>query len=69
VSNAIKVTKSGGTVTLKGWCRIESGYVFQVIDTGIGIALEDTFQLGEVSDSRLRAARRRIETGRRVLTA
>ncbi len=41
LSNAIKFTKAGGTVTLKGWCRIESGYVFQVIDTGIGIALED----------------------------
>ncbi len=41
LSNAIKFTKAGGTVTLKGWCRMESGYVFQVIDTGIGIALED----------------------------
>jgi signal transduction histidine kinase len=41
LSNAIKFTNAGGTVTLKGWCRIESGYVFQVIDTGIGIALED----------------------------
>ena len=41
LSNAIKFTKAGGMVTLKGWCRHESGYVFQVIDTGIGIALED----------------------------
>ncbi len=31
----------GGKVTLKAWCSVNSGYVFQVIDTGIGIALED----------------------------
>ncbi len=41
VSNAIKFTDSGGKVTLKAWCSGNSGYVFQVIDTGIGIALED----------------------------
>jgi two-component system cell cycle sensor histidine kinase PleC len=41
MSNAIKFTDSGGKVTLKAWCSVNSGYVFQVIDTGIGIALED----------------------------
>ncbi len=41
LSNAIKFTDTGGNVTLKAWCSVKSGYVFQVIDTGIGIALED----------------------------
>ncbi len=41
LSNAIKFTPGGGKVTLKIWSRAESGYVFQVIDTGIGIAFED----------------------------
>ncbi len=40
LSNAIKFTPGGGKVTLKIWSRAESGYVFQVIDTGIGIAFE-----------------------------
>jgi PAS domain S-box-containing protein len=42
VTNAIKFTNPGGKVTLKAWCRPESGYVFQVIDTGIGIPAEDS---------------------------
>ncbi len=41
LSNAIKFTDPGGKVTLKAWCSMNSGYVFQVVDTGIGIALED----------------------------
>ena len=41
LSNAVKFTQPGGEVTLKAWCRPDSGYVFQVIDTGIGIALAD----------------------------
>ena len=41
LSNGIKFTNSGGRVVLKIWCRRDSGYVFQVIDTGIGIALEN----------------------------
>ncbi|MCH8092635.1 MAG: PAS-domain containing protein [Proteobacteria bacterium] len=41
LSNAVKFTPAGGTVTVKAWFRADSGYVFQVIDTGIGIAIED----------------------------
>lgn len=41
LSNAIKFTDPGGKVTLKAWCSKDGGYVFQVVDTGIGIALED----------------------------
>ena len=41
LSNAIKFTDPGGTVILRIWCRTGSGYVFQVVDTGIGIALDD----------------------------
>ena len=41
LSNAIKFTEPGGSVTFKARCRSASGYVFQVIDTGIGIAPED----------------------------
>jgi PAS domain S-box-containing protein len=41
LSNAIKFTPAGGKVVLKIWSRAESGYVFQVNDTGIGIAFED----------------------------
>ena len=41
LSNAIKFSNRGGTVSLNAWCRPESGYVFQVADTGIGMALED----------------------------
>ena len=41
LSNGIKFTPPGGTVTIKAWCRPDSGYVLQIIDTGIGIALED----------------------------
>ena len=39
--NSIKFTRPGGKVTAKVWCRPQAGYLFQVIDTGIGIALED----------------------------
>ncbi len=41
LANAIKYTDAGGKVTLKAWCRMDSGHVFQIIDTGIGIASED----------------------------
>jgi PAS domain S-box-containing protein len=41
LTNAVKFTEAGGTVTLKSWCRADSGVVFQVVDTGIGMAPED----------------------------
>jgi signal transduction histidine kinase len=41
LSNAIKFTPAGGRVTVKSWCREDDGYVFQITDTGIGIALDD----------------------------
>ena len=41
LTNAIKFTDAGGKVTLRAWCRRDSGFVFQIIDTGIGIAAED----------------------------
>jgi signal transduction histidine kinase len=41
LTNAVKFTPRGGKVTIKAWCREDSGFVFQVADTGIGIAPED----------------------------
>lgn len=41
LTNAIKFTEAGGKVTFSAWCRRESGYVFQIVDTGIGIAPAD----------------------------
>ena len=41
LSNAIKFTEPGGKVTLGTWCRLDSGIVFQIADTGIGLATED----------------------------
>lgn len=41
LSNSVKFTPSGGKIVLKVWCSENSGYVFQVIDTGIGIAFDD----------------------------
>jgi signal transduction histidine kinase len=41
LSNALKFTSSGGGVTIRAWVHATDGYVFQVADTGIGIALED----------------------------
>ena len=41
LSNAIKFTDPGGKVTFRTWCQRGSGYVFQIADTGIGIALDD----------------------------
>ncbi len=41
LNNAVKFTLPGGKVTLKVWAGSDSGYVFQIIDTGIGIAFSD----------------------------
>ncbi|MEX2009880.1 MAG: ATP-binding protein, partial [Dongiaceae bacterium] len=41
LSNGIKFTKAGGSVTLKAWCPPGNGYVLRITDTGIGMALED----------------------------
>ncbi len=41
LTNAIKFTPEGGKVTLKAWSQSGNGHVFQVIDTGIGVALND----------------------------
>ena len=41
VVNGIKFTAPGGRVSLKAWFRRQSGFVFQIADTGIGIAPAD----------------------------
>ena len=41
LSNAVKFIDGNGEVTLKAWCRMASGHVFQIVDTGVGIAPED----------------------------
>ncbi|MFB3082572.1 MAG: response regulator [Gammaproteobacteria bacterium] len=41
LANAIKFTASGGEIVIKTWCQTASGYIFQIIDTGIGIAPKD----------------------------
>ena len=41
LSNAVKFTTAGGTVTLKIGCAAAGGYVFEVADTGIGMAPDE----------------------------
>ncbi len=41
LSNAIKFTDAGGKVTFRVRCRAEGGHVFEIADSGIGIAPED----------------------------
>ncbi len=41
LSNAIKFTPAGGKIDIRVWARSDAGYVFQIADTGIGIALKD----------------------------
>ena len=37
LTNGIKFTPAGGRVCLKVWCNTDSGHVFQITDSGIGI--------------------------------
>jgi signal transduction histidine kinase len=41
LSNAVKFTPAGGEIAIRAWFRPDDGYMFQIADTGIGIALED----------------------------
>ena len=41
LSNAIKFTPEGGNVRLRAWATEGSGFVFQVIDNGVGMAQKD----------------------------
>jgi len=41
LSNAVKFTPGGGRIRVAAWARPEAGYVIQVADNGIGIALKD----------------------------
>jgi PAS domain S-box-containing protein len=41
LGNAVKFTRPGGTVVLRTWCNRKSGFVFQIVDTGIGMAVDD----------------------------
>lgn len=41
MSNALKFTPDGGKVTLRIWFRENSGFVIQVVDTGIGMEPND----------------------------
>lgn len=41
MTNAIKFTSAGGRVTLDTWCDHDGSFVFQITDTGIGIAPKD----------------------------
>ncbi len=40
LANGIKFTPAGGRVCLKTWCNTDSGHVFQITDSGIGISDE-----------------------------
>lgn len=41
LTNAVKFTPSGGTVTLEVACPADDGFIFRVVDTGIGLAADD----------------------------
>jgi PAS domain S-box-containing protein len=40
LSNAVKFTEPGGTITVRAWHNTD-GFILQVVDTGIGIAVGD----------------------------
>jgi len=58
LSNAIKFTDAGGKVRMKIRCQPDSGYVFQVRDTGIGMAAGDIpkalSQFGQIDSAMVR---------------
>jgi len=64
LGNAIKFTDPGGSVTIRAWSPDRGGLVFQVIDTGIGIAPEDIAtamaRFGQIDGA---LSRRRAGTG------
>jgi len=41
LSNAVKFTEPGGRITLSVWSSADAGFVIQVADSGIGMALKD----------------------------
>ena len=41
MSNAVKFSDEGGRVVLSTWCDANSGFVFQITDTGIGMAPDE----------------------------
>lgn len=41
LTNAVKFTPAGGTVTTRTWIDQEGGYVLQVSDTGVGMVQDD----------------------------
>ena len=55
LSNAVKFTPSGGSVTARASVDPLTGYTIEVVDTGIGIALEDIpkalAQFGQIDSS------------------
>ncbi|HEX6720741.1 MAG TPA: phosphate regulon sensor histidine kinase PhoR, partial [Burkholderiaceae bacterium] len=59
VVNAVRYTPAGGTISVRWQPRTQGGGVFEVRDTGIGIAREHIARLGErfyrVDDARARA--------------
>jgi PAS domain S-box-containing protein len=40
-ANAAKFTKPGGKIGIRTWAKSDSGFIFQIYDTGIGMALGD----------------------------
>lgn len=55
LSNAVKFTPAGGSVTARASVDPLTGYTIEVVDTGIGIALEDIpkalAQFGQIDSS------------------
>ena len=41
IFNAVRHTPAGGKIAIEIWCRQDTGYVFTITDTGMGIAEED----------------------------